>query len=339
MNFNKNEILNLILDQEYGFRPENAKKQLQYEVVEDKILNNIHIRKVFMWYEKYAMRAYVYLPNGAKKVKTFVFVLHEYAENLADKNMVNNYQTLYRYVPVDYIISRGYGVCVVPTREVAPDEKDSSRPSIIKYMGDPVTNNSWGGLQSWSWACSKALDYLYTIPDEIDLDNVSVIGHSRGGKTALLAAAQDERFIMAVSSCSGNSGAALARNNTGETIKVITEAFPYWFCKNYYKYADNEDKLPFDQHQLIGCIAPRYAYILSATEDAWACPKNELLACRYASEIYKEKGVSGLIAPEQIQTDVSYNEGHIGYHYKTGTHCIEQRDWKMVIDFLDKHRS
>lgn len=338
MLFNKEKSLNLLLDQEYGFIPEEANKPLKYEVVEEKELNGIKIQKILMKYNDYAMRTYLYVPVGKKHCKTFIEIVHEYAENLADKDLVNNYQTMIRYCPIDLLISRGYAVMLVMTREVAPDEKDSTRPSIFQAMGLTKTDNSWGTLQAWSWAARKALDYLYNFPEIIDLNNVAVIGHSRGGKTALITAAQDERFIMGVSSCSGNSGAALARNNDGETIKAITTAFPYWFCKNYYKYADNEESLPFDQHELIGCIAPRYAYVLSATEDTWACPRNELLACRYATKIFNEKGVEGLIAPETIELDKSYNEGHIGYHYKTGTHCIETRDWLMVMDFFEKHR-
>jgi len=338
MKFNREETLNLILKEEYGFLPEKANEPLEYSVKEEKVINGIHIQRIAMGYHGYNMRAYLYRPENKNNCKTFIFVMHEYAENLADKDLVNNYQSLYRYVPIDYIISRGYCVMVVATREVAPDKKYSHRPSIFKAMGLKRSNDDWGTLQAWSWACRKALDYLYTIPQYFDLNNVIVIGHSRGGKTALLTAAQDERFIMAVSSCSGNSGAALSRNNTGETIKDITHNFPYWFCKNYYKYATKEEKLPFDQHELIGCIAPRYTYVLSATEDAWACPKNELLSCRYASDVYKEYGVDGLIAPDPISTDVSYNEGRIGYHYKTGKHCIELRDWEMVINYIEKHR-
>ncbi len=264
--------------------------------------------------------------------------MHGYAERTADKDLVNNYQSFAHYCPIDYIIARGYAVMIEAANDIAPDKIEEGRKTIFDVMNYQKSGDSWGTLQAWSWGCMKALDYLYTIPSLIDLDNVCVIGHSRGGKTALLTAAQDERFIMAVSSCSGNSGAALARNNTGERIKDILERYPNWFCRNYLKYIDKEDSLPFDQHQLIGCIAPRYVYCLSATEDTWACPKNELLSCRLASEYFMEHNVKGLVAPENIKNDVSYQEGHVGYHIKTGKHCIELRDWKMIIDYFDKHR-
>jgi len=337
MAFNKNERIYTILDQEYGFIPEAAFKELSYRVDIDKIINNIHIRKVIMLFDDFEMRTYLYVPNDSKKHKTFIFIAHEYAEKQADSDLVNNYNSFNKYCPIDFVISKGYAVMLVMTSDVVPDEKRTKRQSIIKKIG-VRSNNSWGALQAWSWAARKALDYLYTLPDEIDLNNVGVIGHSRGGKVALITAAQDERFMFAISSCSGNSGAALSRNNTGETIKDITKKFPYWFCKNYIKYAGNEEKLPFDQHDLIGAICPRYVYVFSGSKDSWACPKNESLSCHYATRIYNEMDTDGLVVPENINADESYSDGHIGYHIKTGSHCIEKRDWEMVISFIEKHR-
>ena len=94
------------------------------------------------------------------------------------------------------------------------------------------------------------MDYFETDP-QINEKQVAVVGHSRGGKTALWCTAQDERFAMAVSSCAGNSGDALARGSKGECIKDIVTRFPYWFAGNYQKYADHEENLPFDQHMLV----------------------------------------------------------------------------------------
>ena len=63
----------------------------------------------------------------------------------------------------------------------------------------------------------------------------------------------------------------------GERIEDICKAFPYWFCENYKKYVNNENKMPFDQHYLAASIAPRYVYISSAKEDEWADPASEML--------------------------------------------------------------
>ncbi len=66
------------------------------------------------------------------------------------------------------------------------------------------------------------------------------------------------------------AGASLSRRNFGESLGFLTLAFPYWFCRNFSKYSENENLLPFDQHALIALMAPRAVYIASATEDLWA---------------------------------------------------------------------
>lgn len=55
------------------------------------------------------------------------------------------------------------------------------------------------------WGLSKALDYLQTI-NSINPKQIGVEGHSRWGKTALLAAAMDTRWAAVFASCSGSGG-------------------------------------------------------------------------------------------------------------------------------------
>ena len=76
-------------------------------------------------------------------------------------------------------------------------------------------------------AAMAVMDYAMTLP-ELDHERILVAGHSRLGKTALLAGALDERFYCAFSNDSGCSGASLARENDGETIAKIVKAFPYF---------------------------------------------------------------------------------------------------------------
>ena len=90
------------------------------------------------------------------------------------------------------------------------------------------------------------LDYAETLSDRLDLEKSVVCGHSRLGKTALVAAMFDERFKFSYSNDSGCSGAALATGTTGETVDDICCRFPFWFCENYKKYANNESEMPFD---------------------------------------------------------------------------------------------
>ncbi|SHE75744.1 hypothetical protein SAMN03080594_1011192 [Arenibacter palladensis] len=237
---------------------------------------------------------------------------------------------------VEKILDAGYGLATIYYGEVDPDKNDFSdgiHPLLYQHGQNQPKPAEWGSIAAWSWGMVRALDYFEKDAD-IDASKVIAFGHSRLGKTSLWAGATDERFAGVISNNSGCGGAALSKRKFGETIAVINDRFPHWFCDNFNQYGDNEEALPVDQHQLLALIAPRPLYVASAEEDQWADPRGEFLSSHYATQVYHLYGKKGIETKEMPMPNEPIHNT-VSYHIRTGKHDVTDYDWENYIKWAN----
>lgn len=263
------------------------------------------------------------LPNDGKPRPFFVHL--DFSGNIPS-----------RYLPAEELVDNGFAILAVDYQAVTSDDGNMENGlAAVLFENGKRKPNDPGKIAMWAWAAQRMLDYAET-QECLDMSCAIVTGHSRLGKTALLAGATDTRFAFVYSNNSGCTGAALSRGKTGETVAKICNRFPYWFCENYYKYADNEAAMPFDQHYLLASIAPRFACVGSGTEDAWADPANEYLCCVAAKEAFG----GDFAHPDRLpRPDEAYLYGTLGYHLRTGSHYFSRPDWHRLMEFVKIHKN
>ena len=236
-----------------------------------------------------------------------------------------------RYMPTEELVDNGFAVLSFCYKDVTSDDGDfTDGLAGILFPDGKRAPDSPGKIAMWAWAAQRVMDWAQTRPDALDLSRAIVCGHSRLGKTALLTAAVDTRFAFGYSNDSGCSGAALARGTRGETVRDICRVFPFWFRENYLQFIDNESAMPFDQHFLLACIAPRYCFVGSAAEDSWADPISEQLACLAASPAFQK----GFVCDHAAQIGEAFLDGDIGYHMRKGRHYFSREDWQRLMEFV-----
>ncbi len=345
----RKEILTLFAKEVYGEMPP-APEHVTFTVKgcwENQIQGKARIRKIeasFMTPSgPFTFPFHYYEPVADHPVPAIVFL--QFAEH-----------PVYCSFPVETIMEKGFAVAVLNYDTIQADRYDFAQGLAGMYItgasrwddlcADTYAQNmkrgetQWGFIGAWAFAASRIMDYLETMKT-IDKTRIAVMGHSRLGKTALWCAANDERFRLAAISASGCSGASLSKmkDDTCERIGQITEVFPYWFSRRWPSYAGREKEMPFDQHWILGAIAPRSFYICSGSEDSWAGPHTEYLCAVAANEVYHMLGMEGLLHPDRMpEAGDIFAQGSAAYSMHKGTHYLGQFEWNNVMEYMKNMR-
>lgn len=317
MEYDRDRIVAFFAENVYGVRPRFECFVPKAEVIgEERICEAGAVRKTAVLNtmtpigEK-SFRVTAYFPEGRGAAPVFVmpgFRQPASEFDLAWKGMMPRW-------PVNDILARGCGTATFENNDVFRDD-----PGVLDGVERPA--NGWGAISAWALAASRVADWLEAEP-MADANRLAVVGLSRLGKTALWAGATDTRFAMVCPTCSGLFGARMAtRNIGGETIDQITAKFPHWFAPQCrVKWCGRDWELPFDQHWLLGAVAPRLLAVGSAEDDWWACPSAEFCSWECSRSAFQR-----LKCMENTT-----------YHVRHGGHGITPEDWREYLDFAERH--
>jgi hypothetical protein len=95
--------------------------------------------------------------------------------------------------------------------------------------------------------------------------------------------------------------------------------------------------MPFDQHLLLGLIAPRPLYLSERTLDSWCDPKAEYESLKQASRVYKLYDKTINLGDDMPGPEEGIISGNLAFHLKSGEHNMDEYDWERYLNFCDRH--
>lgn len=335
----KPEIFKLFETEVYGMLPKDF-DSISFEKVSETEnpypelanLEEVNIR-VSRNGKSHTMRINLFIPSHSDGPSPVILLIN-YKPTYPDGTLVDEV-----FWPVPELLKRGFATASFHAETVAPDDTETYQNGIIstlypEQIGLPNGMKAYG---AWGWAAMRAMDYFEQHP-HIEAKKSILVGHSRTGKAALWASANDPRWAITYANESGCGGAAISRRKYGETVEAINTRFPYWFADNFRKYNGKEETLPIDQHMLPGLIAPRAIYYSSAKGDQWADPKGEFLGIKLGSRIYSEIYGKKIDFPAEFESINSpVHQEAVGYHIREGKHNLTWEDWSHFLDFVQKN--
>lgn len=230
-----------------------------------------------------------------------------------------------RYIvapPMEDLIARGYGFAATYPSQVVPDDRETGLEVLAEMFPDEETRP--GALAVWG--------ALYPLVGEIIMQEYGTrpqiaYGHSRYGKTALVAGAFFDEIDAVVAHQSGTLGASDFNNGVGESLENLSGGFPHWPSLKLADLADTPDQVPVTAAEFLYLMRETPVLLGNARRDVWADPYGAFTAAKTAfAETMSAQDPKDFIP-----------EDRHAYWIRPGTHGIVKEDWPAFLEFLDAH--
>jgi hypothetical protein len=225
------------------------------------------------------------------------------------------------------VFRRGYALVLFNPNDCAEDttlrNMDGSWAFRNTRFYPAYPGYDWGILAGWAWGASRVADHLERDP-AIDARTLIITGASRHGKSAMVAAAFDDRLMGApVVTGGGGVGAyRFAGPRGSETLDIMETKYPNWFSPNLHQFRGQREKLPFDQHWFLALAAPRPFIALEGDADRISLPEAVRQSMLGARPAYALLGA----------------EDRLGVNFAPHGHAFTPDDWTAMLDFFDTHQ-
>ncbi|GLQ19113.1 hypothetical protein GCM10007854_00680 [Algimonas porphyrae] len=232
-----------------------------------------------------------------------------------------------RYIvkpPLELIIERGYGFAALYPSQFVPDNAQAGLRTLSDLFPDDAERP--GALSVWASLFDVAAETI-----EADGPDRTMIayGHSRFGKTALLAGAVSDRIDMVIAHQSGTLGASTLNDGTGESLKAMVDAYPHWAGPGASHYVEDLTSLGVTPADLLARLFDKPVLLGNARRDVWSDPWGA----------FKEAKVAwGAHFPAASPSDFRPKDGK-AYWLRPGTHGVVKEDWPAFLDFIDAQLS
>lgn len=301
----KQRYLNLIRDQ---YKPDRV--PLDLKIHEDKVIDGVYRRLHISYQTEADDRAHAYLgiPLELKGKAPAMVALHGTTAQGTEQTigMGGNPDKAF----LDQLCRRGY-VTIAPEHFVSGERipEKGAYDTAAFYEKHP----EWTAVGKFTYEHSIAVDVLLT-RDEVDSENIGVMGHSLGGHGSYYLAAYDDR----IKACVCNCGASFMRHNP----KVEALSRDRWYV--YYKHLRPtflRGELPdIDIHEIIALIAPRAYLDLAGVNDGLPLVQRQrALMLLKIADVYELLG-----APENF-----------AFYMHGRGHSVAHESRELIYGFLD----
>jgi dienelactone hydrolase len=226
-------------------------------------------------------------------------------------------------------LARGYAVCLFPGVDSHHRERNyAGYEKVWETFRREYPKATWTEISTKGWLASRCIDYLLSEQSVVRIkpDHIAIIGFSRYGKQAMIAAAFDTRISCVVARSPGSPASCPYRFTSRNTFAEAPADFPaQWFLPSLRDYHGREHELPIDAHGWYALIAPRRCMIHTAHNDG----SEPTFAVEKA---YLEgRGVYQFLDAEQ-NLCIDYRTGG---HASAGPERISAADRKRNLDWID----